>query len=128
MHVWLQGFAYQVSLNPLLFPLAGFAALAIALATVAYIRITINYRLSRAMSWKIRSWSILIDDHQKLLRRQNPDTQVLFNSSQRFVTGDDEIRLQLHSALDEFVIRRIVFHNGQARRFQSENDVYVFLE
>jgi putative ABC transport system permease protein len=36
MHVWLQGFAYRVSLNPLFFPLAGFAALAIALATVAY--------------------------------------------------------------------------------------------
>jgi putative ABC transport system permease protein len=36
MHVWLQGFAYRVSLNPLLFPLAGLAALAIALATVAY--------------------------------------------------------------------------------------------
>jgi putative ABC transport system permease protein len=36
MHVWLQGFAYRVSLNPLLFLLAGLAALAIALVTVAY--------------------------------------------------------------------------------------------
>jgi putative ABC transport system permease protein len=36
MHVWLQGFAYRVSLNPLLFPLAGLIALAVALATVSY--------------------------------------------------------------------------------------------
>ncbi len=36
MQVWLQGFAYRVSMNPLLFPLAGLIALAVALATVSY--------------------------------------------------------------------------------------------
>ncbi len=36
MNRWLEGFAYRVSINPLFFPLAGLAALAIALATVSY--------------------------------------------------------------------------------------------
>jgi putative ABC transport system permease protein len=36
MNKWLEGFAYRVSINPLFFPLAGLAALAIALATVFY--------------------------------------------------------------------------------------------
>jgi putative ABC transport system permease protein len=36
MNKWLEGFAYRVALNPLFFPLAGLAALAIALATVSY--------------------------------------------------------------------------------------------
>jgi putative ABC transport system permease protein len=36
MNKWLEGFAYRVSINPVFFPLAGMAALAIALATVSY--------------------------------------------------------------------------------------------
>jgi putative ABC transport system permease protein len=36
MHRWLEGFAYRVTLNAALFPLAGCLALAIALATVSY--------------------------------------------------------------------------------------------
>jgi putative ABC transport system permease protein len=36
MNLWLEGFAYRVSINPLFFPLAGLTALAIALVTVSY--------------------------------------------------------------------------------------------
>jgi putative ABC transport system permease protein len=36
MHRWLAGFAYRVSIDPIFFPLAGLAALVIALASVSY--------------------------------------------------------------------------------------------
>jgi putative ABC transport system permease protein len=36
LSLWLEGFAYRVEINPLLFLLGGFIALVIALATISY--------------------------------------------------------------------------------------------
>ncbi|TDX02312.1 FtsX-like permease family protein [Dinghuibacter silviterrae] len=36
MHVWLQNFAYRIAINGWLFPISGFAAVALALVTIGY--------------------------------------------------------------------------------------------